>query len=243
MALLSLKIRVPSLAELDHMHIGSSGHICWGCFYLVKELWRPWKDKGSLQIFFQGTLSWLIWQNMQLIILGFKNKFVRYNPPYHATNHMSYIVRTSQSSPQFYDSLLPKKETALQSFPISVLSLFPYSFTSSVPSAFVWCVLSSYNYIFPALLHRPLVTYALVTTTTFLSFYEVSFYGFHTWMRFHSFFLCLFLSSSFCAWLVSLKIMFPRFSHIVTMDRIYFQTWITLIFVCYIFLINLSFDQ
>lgn len=163
-------------------------------------------------------------------------------------NHLNYIVRTSQSSSQFYDCLLPKKETALKTFPISALSLFPYSFTcretpSSLPSDFVWCVLSSYNYIFSDLLHIPLVTYALATTTAFLSFCKVSFYGFHIWMRFHSFFLCIFLCSSFCTWLVSLKIMFSRFSHIVMMDRIYFQTWITLIFVCHIFLINLSFDQ
>lgn len=33
---------------------------------------------------------------------------------------------------------------------------------------------------------------------------------------------------------VSLEMMFCRFIHIVTIDRIYFQTWIALIFVCYI---------
>lgn len=209
-ALSSLKIRVPSLAELDHMHIRSSGHICWGCFYLDSAgIIKVLKRQGNFANFFPRNPIMNYLTKYAVNNFVFKNKFVRYNPPYRATQSFE-LYSLNQSVIFTILRLLIAQESALHSFPISALSLFLYSFTSSsLPSAFVWCVLSSYNYISSDLLRRALVPYALAATAAFLSFLEArSFYGFHIWMRCHSFFLCIFMCLSLCAWLVSLKIMF-----------------------------------
>lgn len=60
----------------------------------------------------------------------FKNKFVRYNPPYRATQSFE-LYSLNQSVIFTILRLLIAQESALHSFPISALSLFLYSFTSS----------------------------------------------------------------------------------------------------------------